>query len=145
MKHKQRIRELMVAPPGQEYWDDKVGEGWRLVAVEWERETESSATEELWIEDVPYGLKVGEDCLHLVESPKEREAMTCMLEMIVADKPFSEIAESVNGQGFRTRTGAHWTQIDIFELLPRLVEVAPRIYPTHDWTRRRERIYGPAK
>jgi hypothetical protein len=145
MKRKQRIREIIETPPDEQYWNSKAEEGWRLVAIEWEREPELDRGDDPWMEEVPYGLKVGEDCLHLVENSAEREAMTCMLEMIVADKPFSEIAASVNCRGFRTRAGTLWTQVDIFLLLPRLVEVAPRIYPTHDWSKRRERIYGSAR
>ena len=141
MKRKERMREVFPAPPAHEYWSVKAREGWRLVAAEWEREKERESTEAAWMEEVPYGMKVGEDCLHLVENPEEKEALTLMLEMLIADKPFSEVAECVNARGFRTRSGAAWTQVDIFNLLPRLVEVASRVYPTHDWAERRKRIY----
>ena len=145
MKRKVRMREVFPDPPGPEYWESKTRAGWRLVAAEWERENERESRETLWMEEVPYGMKVGDDCLHLVENPDEKEALTLMLEMLVADKPFSEVAECVNARGFRTRLGASWTQVDVFNLLPRLVEVAPRIYPTHEWAARRKRIYGLAR
>jgi hypothetical protein len=141
MKRKEHMREVFPAPPSSDYWSAKAKEGWRLVAAEWERENERESAEAPWTEEVPYGMKVGEDCLHLVENPDEKAALTLMLEMLVADKPFSEVAEYVNARGFRTRSGAAWTQVDIFDLLPRLVEVASRVYPTHDWAERRKRIY----
>ena len=76
MKGKKRVREELTALPNLEYWNEKVKTGWRLVAVEWERESEEPGTSvETW-EEVPYGLKVAEDCTHLVENPAEREAMT---------------------------------------------------------------------
>ena len=145
MKRKERMREVFPDPPSPEYWESKAREGWRLVAAEWEREHEREGRETPWMEEVPYGMKVGDDCLHLVENPDEKEALTLMLEMLVADKPFSEVAECVNARGFRTRLGAAWTQIDIFNLLPRLVDIAPRVYPTHDWAERRKRIYKVAR
>jgi hypothetical protein len=145
MKRKECMREVFPAPPSSEYWSVKAREGWRLVAAEWEREKDRESTEAPWTEEVPYGMKVGDDCLHLVENPDEKEALTLMLEMLVADKPFSEVAECVNARGFRTRTGSKWTQVDIFNLLPRLVEVASRVYPTHEWAERRKRIYKLAR
>jgi hypothetical protein len=141
MKGTERVREVFRIMPNVEYWSEKAKEGWKLVAAEWEREIEPASKEAQWVEEVPYGLKVDEDCRHLIENQEEKEALTLMLEMIIADKPLSEVAEWVNNRGFRTRSGAKWTQIDIFELLPRLVETASRIYPTKEWSERRERIF----
>ena len=141
MKGKKRVREELTALPNLEYWNEKVKTGWRLVAVEWERESEEPGTSvETW-EEVPYGLKVAEDCTHLVENPAEREAMTLTLELLLADKPMSDVAESLNQGGFRTRHGSGWTAAAVFDLLPRLIEVSPSIYPSQDWAERRKRIY----
>jgi hypothetical protein len=145
MKNKERMRDVLPDPPGVEYWNQKVSDGWKLIAIEWERGTEPARAGVPWIEDIPYGMKVAADGLHLIENPAERETLTLMLEMIVADKSFSEVAECVNSRGLHMRSGAKWTQVDIFELLPRLVEVAPRIYPTHEWSERRDRIFRLAK
>ncbi|MBZ5500151.1 MAG: hypothetical protein LAP85_27465 [Acidobacteriia bacterium] len=142
---KDRMRDVFHAPPSTEYWDAKTREGWNLIAAEWERDAGTAGTEGPWIEEVPYGMKVAGDCLHLVENAEEREALVLMLEMIVADKSFSEVAECVNNRGFRTRAGTKWTQVDIFELMPRMVDVASRIYPTDDWLERRKRIFKFAR
>ncbi len=144
MKHKERVRETFQALPGPEYWDHRAKDGWKLVAVEWEKDA-PEISDPAWVEEVPYGMKVGSDCLHLVENPEEKAGLIHMLEMIIADKPFSEIADSVNARGFRTRAGGRWTQIDIFELMPRLVDVASRVYPTHDWSERRKGIQKHAR
>jgi hypothetical protein len=140
MKHKERRRDTFQALPGPDYWDQKATDGWKLVAAEWEKDAPETS-DSAWVEEVPYGMKVGSDCLHLVENPEEKDALLHMLEMIIADKPFSEIADSLNVRGFRTRACARWTQIDIFELMPRLVAVASRVYPTHDWSERRKSIH----
>jgi hypothetical protein len=141
MDKKERSREVFGEPPSPEYWSRKAKDGWRLVAAEWERDAEAAGTSAAWVEEVPYGMKVGEDSLHLAENPPEKEALILMLEIIVADKPLSEVAEWINNRGFRTRAGAKWTQLDIFNLLPRLVEVASRVYPTQDWSERREKLF----
>jgi len=138
---KERSREVFGELPSPEYWSRKAKDGWRLVAAEWERDAEAVGTSAAWVEEVPYGMKVAEDSLHLAENPPEKEALILMLEMIVADKPLSEVAEWMNNRGFRTRSGTKWTQVDIFNLLPRLVEVASRVYPTQDWSERREKLF----
>jgi hypothetical protein len=141
MAQKEKMRDVFSSPPDPEYWSEKTRSGWKLTAAEWEREGTAAIGDEVWVEEVPYGLRVAEDCGHLVENPNEKEALLLMLEMIVADRPFSEIARAVNEHGFRTRSGAMWTQVSVFEMLPRLVEVAPRIYPTLAWSERRKKIY----
>ncbi len=138
---KERSREVFDEVPSPEYWSSKAKEGWKLVAAEWERDAEAPVPNPVWVEEVPYGMKVGDDDLHLVENPSEKEALIVMLETIVADKPLSEVAQWVNNRGFRTRSGAKWSQLEIFKLLPRLVEVASRVYPTQDWSERREKLY----
>jgi hypothetical protein len=140
MNRRERKRDIFPAQPSQDYWENKQKDGWKLVAAEWEREAEPATSDAPWVEEIPYGMKVGSDSLHLVENTEEKRALVLMLEMIVADKPFSEVAERVNSAGYRTRAGALWSQVDVFELMPRLVEVASRVYPTHDWSQRRKGI-----
>lgn len=141
MKRKEHRRDTFPTAPSPDYWSNKANEGWKLVAAEWERDSVPAGADAPWIEEIPYGMKAGTDGLHLVENPEEKEALIFILEMLVADKPFSEVAERVNARGFRTRTGGKWTQIDIFNLTPRLVEVASRIYPTQEWSERRKAIF----
>ena len=136
----ERVREILNSPPNAEYWQEKVAEGWRPVAVEWERETEGVDGDGPFKEEVPYGLQVSGDCLYLEENPAEVEAMRLVLEQIVADRPLSVAAEELNRRGFRQRNGAQWTQIEVFNMLPRLVEVAPRIYSTEEWSAKRHRL-----
>jgi hypothetical protein len=125
----ERIREILSRPFDEGYFKTKVKEGWRLQAVEWEREVEGEAAGPArWIEEVPYGLRVADDCLHLEENPVERRTLELMLKLISTDKSMSQIAEELNRQGFRTRSGAAWTQTAVFNMLPRLIEAAPQIW-----------------
>ena len=82
------------------------------------------------------------DCKHLEEDAEEMEVLTSGMELIVSECPFTRIADELNRKGFRTRNGEDWTPVSIFNLLPRLIEVGPRIFPTEDWAERRKRIYA---
>ena len=138
---KEILREAFSAPPSPEKIRQRAAEGWVLSAVEWERESDLLAGDAGTLkEEIPYGLRVSEDCVHLEEDPVEKEALAMMLEMIVADQPLSEIATGLNQEGYRTRLDTTWTQIAVFNMLPRLIEVAPQIYSSEEWRLRRDEI-----
>ena len=63
--------------------------------------------------------------------------MVKMLDLIVDDRPLWEVAEEINAQGLRNRRGEEWSQSQIFDLLPRLIEVAPDVFGTDDWAQLR--------
>jgi hypothetical protein len=134
----ERVREILQQPLTSAYLDEKERQGWRAVAVEWER-PKSQAAEGRMVTEVPYGLQIAQDCLHLEENPHEVEALTLMLDMIVVDEPLRRVAEELNRRGFRTRRGSEWTQTAIFDLLPRLVQSAPEIFGTAQWPELRKR------
>ena len=140
----ERVREILSTPPTAEFWKQKADEGWRPVAVEWEREAEETEGDSPLKEEVPYGLQVSDDCLYLEENPTEVEVMRRMLEQIVNDRPLSAAAEELNRRGFRQRDGSRWTQVTVFNMLPRLIEVAPRIYSSEEWSERRHRLQAVA-
>ena len=135
-----RYRQPVSAVPNQAEVDSRQREGWRLVALEWERDMEGSATNAPSVE-VPFGLRVAGDCRHLEEDPDEMEALTVGMELLVSECPFTRIADELNRRGFRTREGAQWSPVLVFNLLPRLIEVGPRIFPTEEWAERREKIF----
>jgi Recombinase len=137
----QHLREILSGPLTAGYLEKKAGEGWKPVAVIWEREVPDGASPLADItQPVPYGLKIGEDCVALEQDLQEREALLLMLEMIVQDKPLSETAEELNRRGFRTRANAGWTPGKVFDMLPRLIEVGPRVFSTQEWVLRRGKL-----
>jgi len=145
MAKRERVREVLMAPPGAEYFQQKQNEGWKLVAVEWERGEATEGEDRVRIrEEVPYGLEVAEDCQYLVENPAEVRAMTLILDLIVADQSLSEVAEELTRRGHTRRDGHKWTQVSLFELLPRLVEIAPRVYSSKEWAEREHRFMALA-
>ena len=141
MPRVERIREQLSGPLTPAYIDQKSGEGWKPVVVVWERQVEGTGPDPANIADqVPYGLKISEDCLQLEQDIQEKEALVVMLEMIIQDKPLTEIAESLNQRGFRTRYNTKWTPGTVFDLLPRLIEVGPRVFTSEEWVVRRGRL-----
>jgi len=109
--------------------------GWKLVAVEWEREVE--AMEEKLPGQVPFGLRVAADTQRLEEDPDERETLFQMMELVVQEGSYSRIASELNRRGLRTREGEKWTPISVFEMLPRLIEVGPHLFRSTEWERRK--------
>jgi hypothetical protein len=137
-----RIREVVWEPPSPHYLLEKARAGWTLVALEWERETGPEEAQSAGLSrDVPYGLKVAKDSPALEEDAEERQVLTVMLSLIVKDDvPFSRVAQELNEKGHRTRGGFRWTQSAVFEMLPRLVEVAPTVFTSDEWGALKRRI-----
>jgi hypothetical protein len=146
MANNLRIREPLTGSPTLEYLNQRMAAGWKLVALEWEREAEGeipAAKPENppeKAEEIPYGLQVSSDCLRLVENPTERQIIILALDMIVEDCPLSQVAEELNRRGHRTREGKPWTSAALFNLLPRMIEVGPRLFVSEEWTLRRQRL-----
>ena len=141
MPKNEQLRELVNGELDPEHVRARTAAGWKMVAVEWQREAEASvATGNGFQEEVPYGLQVGNDCVHLVDNPREREALVVMMDLIVQDHPLSHVARELNLRGHRTREGAPWSQVSVFNLMPRLVEAGPKIFSSEEWEARRKRL-----
>jgi len=139
MEKVERIREVLSKPLEPEYIKQRVEAGWKLVAVEWEREVEAGEKGRPGIvEEVPYGLRVGDDRANLVENPAETQVLIRMLDGIVQDCPFSKIAEELNRGGLRTRNGSKWQAVSVYNMLPRLIQVGPRIFSSEEWQTRKK-------
>src|SRR6266536_90953 len=119
----ERVREMLTQPLDPEYLKRRAESGWRLVALEWQRELEGEGEATMATEEVPFGLHVAADCLHLEEDPTERQALMLMMDLIVQDNPLSKVSDELNQQGFRTRYGSKWSPVSVFNMLPRLIEV----------------------
>ncbi len=128
----QRVRECVSGLPDSGYFAEKTRAGWFLVALEWEHAAErDSAPAQL--HEVPFGFRIAPDCVHLEDDPDEKRALTVMMEVITQDKPLSQVAAELNRRGFRTRQDGKWTPLDVFNLLPRLVETGPAIFASAEW------------
>jgi len=134
----ERIRQVLSGPLNLDQVDRYQKEGWRPIAVEWERELPKPSAQPI-TQATPFGLRVAGDCAHLEENPAETEVLFTMMELIIQDGPYSFIAEELNRRGYLTRQGGKWSAVSVFEMLPRLIEAGPRIFSSADWHQRRQR------
>ena len=146
MAKKERTHETVTGLPTLESLTERVQAGWKLVGLDWEREAvgESPAPAPVeahaWAEEIPYGLRVSDDCSRLVEAPAELEIITIALDMIVEDCPLSRVADELNVRGYRMRSGNAWGPAALFKLLPRMIQVGPQLFNSEKWAKRRERL-----
>ncbi len=145
MKKIDRMREKVSVLPTSAYLSKMHDAGWSLVALEWEREVESSAEPEereaaVTSEEIPFGLRIASDCRHLEDDPLELQTLKFLAEMIVQDVSFTSMAHALNVREYRTRDGRPWTAASVFNLTPRLIEVAPRILSGAEWESRKKQL-----
>jgi hypothetical protein len=141
MANVERVRESVEGSLDPEYVKQRERAGWRLVAVEWQRELAEAALEPApRVEETPFGVRVAGDGEHLEENPQEMQFLLTMMELIIQDVSIVKIAEELNRKGYRTRKGSEWGPIAVFNMLPRLIELTPRIFATEEWVERRKRL-----
>ena len=110
MKKIDRMREKVTILPTSVYLSKMHDAGWSLVALEWEREVESSGEPEprevpSGSEEIPFGLRIAADCRHLEDDPLEMQTLKFLGEMIVQDISFTSMADALNVREYRTRGG----------------------------------------
>lgn len=141
MANIERTRQVISGEFGPEELRRRLEEGWKPVAIEWEREVALGAAGQTTVgPEVPFGLRVAGDCAHLEENPTEREVLFQIMELTIQDGPYSGIADELNRRGYRTRHGKRWTPVSVFQMLPRLIEAGPGILSSEEWHQRRQRI-----
>ena len=149
MKKIDRMREKVIIPPTSAYLSKMQDAGWKLVALEWEREIEISREPEPRVaeagsEEIPFGLRIAADCRHLEDDPLETQTLRFLAEMIAQDVSFRSMADALNVRQYRTRDGNPWTAASVFKLMPRLIEVAPRLLSGSEWESRQKQLSGVA-
>lgn len=142
MAYYERVRDVISGPFGEEIQRQRVAAGWQLVSLEWRRELPDSEAGSAGVfhEDIPFGLRISDDCQRLEVDQAENQALLQMMEMLVQDFSFSSIASDLNEKGFRTRDGHRWNPVAIFNMIPRLIEVGPRLFSTEEWESRRQKF-----
>jgi hypothetical protein len=141
MANVERTRQVISGQFGTEELQHKLAEGWKPIAIEWERTIAAEAAPATTAApEVPFGLRVSGDCAHLEDNPHEREVLFQIMELTIQDGPYSGIAEELNRRGFRTRDGNRWTPVSVFQMLPRLIEAGPGILNSEEWRHRRQKL-----
>jgi len=145
MKKTEWMRDVVSSWPAPEYIKQQENAGWRLSAVEWQRDVEADLPRErpetrTFGEEIPFGTQIARDCLHLEENPIEMQVLNCLAEMVVQDLSYARMADALNQRGFRTRDAKPWSSLAVFKLTPRLIEVAPRILSGSEWESRKKQL-----
>jgi len=145
MAHFERIRDVISGPFSPEIMRQRTAAGWQLVSLEWRRELpESEAPSEgAFAEDIPYGLRISDDCQRLEVDLTENRVLMTMMELLVQDFSYSSIVSDLNEKGFRMRNGRPWNRVALFNMTPRLIEVGPRLFSTEEWKKLRQRFSRP--
>lgn len=147
MAESERIRESVEGTLDPQYVRERQAAGWRLVGVEWERvgtreraaEGEAAA-QKTRVQAVPFGTRIIPESGRLEENPNEMEFLLAVMELIIQDISIVKVAEELNRRGFRTRAGNEWGPVAVFNLLPRLIELTPRIFRSDEWVERRRHL-----
>jgi hypothetical protein len=131
----ERIRDVLSGPVSPEIIQQRSAAGWQMVSIEWRRELpdSESPSEGAFGEDIPYGLCISEDGLRLEVDPLENQALLQMMELLSQDFSYASIVSALNERGLRTRSGRPWTRIAVFNMMPRLIEVGPRLFASDPW------------
>jgi hypothetical protein len=148
MAYFERIRDVISGPFSPEIIRQRTTAGWQLVSIEWRRELPELEvpTEGAFGEDIPYGLRISNDCTRLEVDPTENKALMLMMELLGQDFSYSSIVSDLNEKGFRMRDGKAWNRVAVFNMMPRLIEVGPRLFSSEEWKRLRQgvsRLAGP--
>jgi hypothetical protein len=142
MAYFERIRDVISGPFSPEIMQKRTAAGWQLVSIEWRRDLPGDApvSDGAFDEEIPYGLRISDDCKRLEVEPREHQALVLMMELLVQDFPLSSVVSDLNEKGFRTRSGRPWSRISVFDMLPRLIEIGPTLFPSHEWEERRQKF-----
>jgi hypothetical protein len=135
MAHFERIRDVISGPMSPEVIQLRAAAGWQMVSIDWRRELPDSETpsEGAFGEDVPYGLCISEDGLRLEVDGGENQVLLQMMELLSQDFSYSSIVSALNEKGLRTRSGQPWSRVAVFNMMPRLIEVGPRLFASDEW------------
>jgi hypothetical protein len=142
MAYFERVRDVISGPLSSGIIQQRSAAGWQMVSIEWRRELPDTEapTEGGFSEDIPYGLRISDDCKRLEVEPTEHQALVLMMELLVQDFSYSSIVSDLNEKGFRTRDGRPWSRVAVFNMMPRLIEVGPRMFSSEEWEKRRLKV-----
>lgn len=145
MAYFEKLRDVVSGPFSTDVVQQRTAAGWQLVALEWRRELPDTEapTESAFPEEIPYGLRISDDCKRLEVHPEENKVLMLMMELLAQDFSYSSIVSDLNEKGFRRRDGRTWTRVDVFNMMPRLIEVGPRIFHSKEWEQMRGQLMRP--
>lgn len=138
MAYFERMRDVVSGPFSLDVIGQRMAAGWQMVAIEWRRELPDAEApiESEFDEEVPYGLRVSDDCKRLESDPIEHQVLMLMMDLVTQDFSYAEIVARLNEKGYRMRNNQPWSRVAVFRMIPRLIEVGPRFFTSGEWAKR---------
>lgn len=138
MAYFERMRDVVSGPFSLDVIGQRMAAGWQMVAIEWRRELPDAEApiENEFDEEVPYGLRVSDDCKRLESDPVEHQVLLLMMDLVTQDFSYAEIVARLNEKGYRMRNNQSWNRVAVFRMIPRLIEVGPRFFTSGEWSKR---------
>jgi hypothetical protein len=145
MAYFERMRDIVSEPFSSDVMRQRTAAGWQMVAIEWQRELPDAEapTAREFDEDIPYGLRISDDCKRLEPDPVEHRVLMLMMDLVTQDFSYAEIVDLLNKEGFRMRNGQPWDRVAVFRMVPRLIEVGPRFFTSGEWAERSRHFVSP--
>ena len=142
MAYFERMRDAISEPFSPEIIRQRTAAGWQMVSIEWRRELPDTEAppDGAFNEDIPYGLRISDDCKRLEVNPHENQVLLLMMDLLAQDFSYSSIVSDLNEKGFRMRDGRPWSRVAVFNMIPRLIEVGPRFFNSDEWEKRRQKF-----
>ena len=76
MAYFERMRDVIHGPLSQDLLRQRAEAGWQVVSIEWRRQMPGNVPEgTINTEDVPYGLRLSDDCLRLEIDSQENQVL----------------------------------------------------------------------
>ncbi|MBB5060276.1 hypothetical protein HDF16_005012 [Granulicella aggregans] len=136
----ERSRDVISGPFSADLITERQRAGWQMLSIEWRRERpESEPSSEIEAADeIPYGLRLSADCTRLEADPVENKVLLQMMDLLGNDFSYASIVSDLNERGLRMRNGSPWTRVGVFKMMPRLIEVGPRLFAEDEWKNRKK-------
>jgi len=67
-----------------------------------------------------------------------------MMDLMTQDLSYAEVVARLNEKGCRMRNGRPWDRVAVFRMIPRLIEVGPRIFSSEEWAERLRHFENPS-
>ena len=89
MAYFERIRDVVAEPFSSDVIRQRTAAGWQMISIEWRRELPDSETpsEGAYSEDIPFGLRISEDCKRLEVDPHENKVLLLMMDLLARTSP----------------------------------------------------------
>ncbi|WP_446742701.1 recombinase family protein [Silvibacterium acidisoli] len=130
----ERTKDFISAPFSASIITERQRAGWQMISIEWRRELPASEMpSEVNSDQIPYGLRISDDCKRLEVDPYENAVMLQMMDLLVQDFSYARIVSDLNERGLRMRNGAPWDRVSVFQMMPRLIEAGPRLFADDRW------------